>query len=44
MFKDGPAYFYDEKESGWPPVLSDELVQSADQKICGRPELHNFIT
>jgi hypothetical protein len=36
MFKDGRTIIHDEEQSGWPSVVSDELVQSVDQKICER--------
>jgi hypothetical protein len=36
MFKDGRTNIHDEERSGRPSVVSDDLVQSVDQKICGR--------
>jgi hypothetical protein len=36
MFKDGQTNVHDEERSGQPSVVSDDLVQSTDQKICGR--------
>jgi transposase len=36
MFKDGRTNVQDEERSGPPSVLSDDLVQSVDQKICER--------
>jgi transposase len=36
MFKDGRPNFHDEERSGRPYVVSDDLVQSVDQKICER--------
>jgi hypothetical protein len=36
MFKDGRTYVYDEERSGWPSVMSDDLVQDIDQKVCER--------
>jgi hypothetical protein len=36
MFKDGRTNVHDEERSGQPSVVSDDLVQSADQKICER--------
>jgi hypothetical protein len=36
MFKDGRTNVYNEDWSGWPSVVSDELVQSVEQKICER--------
>jgi transposase len=36
MFKDGQANVQDEEQSGWPSVVSDDLVQNVDQKICER--------
>jgi hypothetical protein len=34
MFKDGQINIYKE-QSGWPPVVSDDLVHRVDQKLCG---------
>jgi hypothetical protein len=45
MFKDGRTNVHDEEQSGQPCVASDDLVQSADQRISERqcPNLHmNF--
>jgi transposase len=39
VFKDGRANVHDEERSGRPSVLSDDLVQGADQNICER---HHF--
>jgi hypothetical protein len=36
MFKDGRTNVHDEKRSGQPSVVSDDLVQSVDQKMCER--------
>jgi hypothetical protein len=36
MFKDGQTNVYDEERSGQPSVVSDDLVQSVDQKIFDR--------
>jgi hypothetical protein len=36
MFKDGQTNVHDEKGSGRPSVVSDDLVQSVEQKICER--------
>jgi transposase len=36
MFKDGRIDVHDEERSGRPSVMSDDLVQSVDQKICER--------
>jgi hypothetical protein len=36
MFKDGRTSIHDEERSGRPSVVSDDLVQSVDQKICER--------
>jgi hypothetical protein len=36
MFKDGRTNVHDEKRSGRPSVLSDDLARSVDQKICDR--------
>jgi hypothetical protein len=36
MFKDGRTNVDGEERSGWPSVVSDDLVQSVDQKICER--------
>jgi hypothetical protein len=33
---DGRTNIYDEERSGWPSVVSDDLVESAGQKICER--------
>jgi hypothetical protein len=27
---------HNEERSGWPPVVSDDLVQSGEQKLCER--------
>jgi hypothetical protein len=34
MFKDGGTNVHDEERSGRPFVVSDDLFQSVDQKIC----------
>jgi hypothetical protein len=39
MFKDGQTHVHDEERSGRPSVMSDDLVQSVDQKICERQRL-----
>jgi hypothetical protein len=39
MFKDGQTDVHDEERSGQPSVVSDDLVQSVDQKICDRQRL-----
>jgi hypothetical protein len=44
MFKDGRTNVHDEEGSGRLSVVSDDLVQSVDQKICERRPLHNFRT
>jgi hypothetical protein len=36
MFKDGQRNVHDEKPSDQPSVMSDDFVQSIDQKICER--------
>jgi hypothetical protein len=36
MFKDGRRNVHNEEWSGRPSVVSDDLVQSVDQKICER--------
>jgi hypothetical protein len=36
MFRDGRTDVHDEERSGWPSVVSDDLIQSVDQKICER--------
>jgi hypothetical protein len=36
MFKDGWTNVYDEEQSGRSSVVSDDLVQNFDQKICER--------
>jgi hypothetical protein len=36
MFKDGQTNVHDEERSGRPSVVSDDLVQSVDQKISER--------
>jgi hypothetical protein len=36
MFKDVRTYVRDEKQSGQPFVVSDDLFQSVDQKTCER--------
>jgi hypothetical protein len=36
MFKYGRTDVHDEERSGRPSVVSDDLVQSVDQKICER--------
>jgi hypothetical protein len=36
MFKYGQTNVHDEERSGWPSVVSDDLVQSVDQKISER--------
>jgi transposase len=35
-FKGGRTNVHDEERSGQPSVVSDDLVQNADQKICER--------
>jgi hypothetical protein len=39
MFKDGRTNVHDEERSGRPCVVSDDLIQSVDQKICERRRL-----
>jgi hypothetical protein len=34
MFKDGQTNVHNEEQSGRPSVVSDDLVQSVNQKIC----------
>jgi hypothetical protein len=34
MFKDGQTNNHDEECSGWPSIVSDEIAQSVEQKIC----------
>jgi transposase len=36
MFKDGQTDVHNKERSGWPSIMSDDLVQSVDQKICER--------
>jgi hypothetical protein len=36
MFKDGRTNVHNEKRNGRPSVVSDDLVQNVDQKICER--------
>jgi hypothetical protein len=36
MLKDGRTNLHDEERSGRPSVVSDDLVQNVDQKICER--------
>jgi hypothetical protein len=36
MFRDGHTNVQDEERSGRPSVVSDDLVQSVDKKICER--------
>jgi hypothetical protein len=36
MLKEGQTDVHDEERSGLPSVVSDDLVQSVDQKICER--------
>jgi hypothetical protein len=36
MFKDGRTNVHDEEQSGRPSVVSDDLVQSVDQKVSER--------
>jgi hypothetical protein len=36
MFKDGRTNVHNEEQSGQSSAVSDDLVQSVDQKICGR--------
>jgi hypothetical protein len=36
VFKDGRTNVHDEDRSGRPSVVSEDLVQSVDQKICER--------
>jgi predicted transcriptional regulator len=36
MFKDGQTNVHDEERNVRPSVVSDNLVQSVDQKICER--------
>jgi hypothetical protein len=35
---------HDEEQSGWPFAVSDDLVQSVDQKVCERrtPQFQNY--
>jgi hypothetical protein len=33
-FKDDQTKVYDDEQSGWPSVMSDDFVQSVDQNIC----------
>jgi hypothetical protein len=33
MFKGGQTNVHDEERSGWPSVVSDDIVQSADPKF-----------
>jgi transposase len=37
MFKDWRTNVHDEERSGRPSVVSDDLVQSIDEKICEKP-------
>jgi hypothetical protein len=32
----GQTNVHDEEQSGWPSVVSDDLVQSVGQQICER--------
>jgi hypothetical protein len=36
MFRDWRTNVHNEEQRGWPFVVSDDLVQSVDQKICER--------
>jgi hypothetical protein len=36
MFKDGRRNVHDEERNGWPSVVSNDLFQSVEQKICER--------
>jgi hypothetical protein len=36
IFKDGWTYVHDEEPRGQPFVVSDDLVQNVDQKVCER--------
>jgi hypothetical protein len=36
LFKDERTNVHDEEQSGWPSVVSDDLVQSVDRKVCER--------
>jgi hypothetical protein len=36
MFKGEQKNVHDEERTGWLSVVSDDLVQTADQKICER--------
>jgi hypothetical protein len=36
MFRDGRTNVHDEEQNGQPSVVSDDLVQGVDQKICER--------
>jgi hypothetical protein len=36
MFKEGQTNIDDEERTGQPSVVSDDFVQSVDQKICER--------
>jgi hypothetical protein len=40
MFKDGGTDVHDEEQSDRPSVVSDDLVQSVDQKCCERQHFH----
>jgi hypothetical protein len=44
MFKDGSKNFHDEQRSGQPSAVSDDLVQSVDQKFVkdGASHFQNF--
>ena len=34
LFKSGRPNIHDEDRSGWPSVVSDELIQKIDEKVC----------
>jgi hypothetical protein len=42
MFKDGRTNVHNEEQSDQPSVVSDDLVQSVDQKIGERWHLYEF--
>jgi hypothetical protein len=44
MFKDGRTNVHDEERSVRTSVVSDDLVQSVDQKNLRKTALHNFRT
>ena len=43
MFKDWRTNVHNAERSGWPPAVSDDLVQSVDNKL-GKTAFHNFRT